>query len=187
MEHIFTYGRINLFDIKSQDCDEHFIRIALLNFLSKISMESSTRGYFKKSELLNYLTSLGYNYFLIEETIEYLLENNCVRGRVENILDVSHIEKIRMTTLGRYHLFSLVSVFQYFDAIIIDTPILDKEIREQMNLNADIKSRISRTELFLEYLNNCSESIDNEIKQVWQRIYKEVCANIKEINERISC
>lgn len=178
---------INLFDIVNQDCFEHFIRISLLYYLSKIPVTSSNRGYVTKDELSNYLSSLGYNYFIIEETIEYLLENNCIRGQIENVLELSNIEKLRITTLGKYHLFSLVNVFQYIDAIIVDTPILKREIAELMTTGLDINSRIERSIKFIEYIDICSDSInDKEIKEVWDKIKKNILGNIDEIIQKIT-
>lgn len=110
----------------------------------------------------------------------------CIRGQIENILDIDNIEQIRITTLGMYHIFSLVTVFQYIDAIIIDTPILNSDIRERITLESDIESRLARTEIFFDYLNNCSGSIqDSNVREIWKNIYKTLNVNIKEIRGNI--
>ncbi len=178
---------INLFDIQNSEPTEHFIRIATLNFLSKVSSSSSAFGYVKKNDLVNYLSSLDFTYVLIDETIKYLMDNQCIRNQVENLLEIKDIEKVKLTTLGKYHLFSISKQFQYVDSIIIDTPILDEEIRKVISMDVDINSRLNRTGLFINYLDSCVLSVkDVEIQNLWKEISKAVIENMNDIKKKVN-
>lgn len=177
---------INLFDIQNSDRTEHFIRIAILNYLSKFSLSSTSFGFVKRSDLTNYLSSIDYNYILIDDTIKYLTDNQCIKNQVDSIIELSETDKIKLTTLGKYHLFSLVRQFQYIDSIIIDTPIIDDETRIHITDSQDIKSRISRTESFIKYLDSCSLYIkDVEVQKLWEEISISVKENMKSIKEKV--
>lgn len=178
---------INLFDIKNQDKSEHFIRIAVLNYLSKISSSTSAFGYIKKTELVNYLSTLDYSYVLIDETIKDLMDSQSIRNHVDNNTGIDSFEQIRLTPLGKYHLFSLVRQFQYIDSIIIDTPILDEETRKTILIETDMKSRLDRTTNFINYLNSCKTSIkDIEIQKLWEEIYNSIVEDMDRIKTKIN-
>jgi len=177
---------INLFDIQSSDVTEHFIRIATLNYLSKFSSNSSTSGYVKKSELVNYLSSLDFTYVLIDETIKCLMENQCIRNQVENNFELKDIERLKLTTLGKYHLFSVVRQFQYVDSVIIDTPIVDEEVKKDISLESDIHTRLARTEIFVRYLDSCALTLkDTEIQNLWKEISIAIGENINDIKNKV--
>ena len=92
---------------------------------------------------------------------------------------------VKISPLGRYHISNLVSVFQYVDATIIDTPILDDEIRDKLKDAYTIDERMERTEVFLSYLNNAVSHVnDAEIKTVWDKIFSSANDNIAEIRHR---
>lgn len=46
----------------------------------------------------------------------------------------------------------MVGEFQYLDAIIVDTPILDKEVRENVKDVKSTEQRLGRAEAFSKYL-----------------------------------
>jgi hypothetical protein len=62
---------------------------------------------------------------------------------------------MRVTPSGLYHAFRLASNFQYIDAMIIDTPILDDTVRDKIRGAEDIGDRLIRAEIFVtDYLDN---------------------------------
>ena len=67
---------------------------------------------------------------------------------------------LRITTLGLYHITQLCSLFEYIDAVIIDTPILDSNVREAICDVSDIGSRLKRAEYFRDYLDTQWSKID---------------------------
>ena len=52
----------------------------------------------------------------------------------------------------------LSEMFTYFDAIVTDTPILDVETRETLDVRNDLLGRLNRAKRFIEYLDGCWES-----------------------------
>lgn len=176
---------VNLFDIQNNEATEHFIRIGIFNYLAKIPIESSVQGYTKIAEVYNYLSTLGYSYNVAESEVNYLVQQNCVRKQIEVSSESDQDNRVRITTLGRYHLFSLVTVFQYIDAIIEDTPILNDKLRENISQETEISKRLDRTTAFVEYLDDCSNQLqDKELTSVWHDISKTVKQNIKEIRSQ---
>jgi len=177
---------INMFDLRHAEPYEHFLRLSILHYLVKISPDGSSRGYVNVDEILRYLTTLGYSYTPSLDTIKNLIEKHYVKKPVDTDSDLSENERIRITSLGRYHIFSLVNVFQYLDATIIDTPIIDEDIRQKISDVPTINERIDRTKYFLNYLDNCSKSIqDKELQSVWRNISSEVKREITEIINRL--
>jgi hypothetical protein len=55
---------------------------------------------------------------------------------------------IRITTTGAYHLNNLPNLFVYIDAIIVDTPIFDNQVRGEIQDVESIEARIKRAKNF---------------------------------------
>ncbi|MBE1427291.1 hypothetical protein H4684_003983 [Desulfomicrobium macestii] len=177
---------INLFDIRHADPSEHFVRLSVLSYLSKIPIDADYYlGYIDESTIYDYLSSLGYSRSVSEYTIRYLAEKNCIRYFMMNGEKTRYDNRVRITPLGRFHLFSLIHTFQYLDAIIIDTPILDA-ISWDIFSDSDIIKRLLRTEKFLFYLDSKSIYIqDPVLNSEWKEIIETAKKNIKEIRDRI--
>ena len=90
--------------------------------------------------------------------------------------------------MGRYHINVLVKKFTYIDAVVIDTPIIDETVRSKINDIKPIAERLERAELFLGYLNDCSNHLqDEDAKNVWQKISSEIASDISGIHTKINC
>lgn len=64
----------------------------------------------------------------------------------------------RATTIGSYHCNRWASTFAYMDAMLVDTPILEQGVRQEISRTVDsfdISKRLYRTVLFDEYLMRC--------------------------------
>ena len=93
---------------------------------------------------------------------------------------------IGITSLGRYHINVLVKKFTYIDAMVIDTPIIDETVRSEMRDIQPINERLRRAELFLGYLNDCSNHLEDEAaKGVWENISSDIAADVSGIHTRI--
>ena len=175
---------VNLFDIRHADQSEHFLAVSILHYLSRIPEYSQERSYTKTSNIISYLASLGYSYGTSLDRIKYLIDKNYLKCVVENE-EINEDDLVRITPLGKYHIFNLISQFQYLDAAIIDTPILDENVRRQIKDVQHIDQRLTRTELFLEYLGASVKRInDSDIELLWSKIISTALNNIKEIKER---
>jgi len=78
-------------------------------------------------------------------------------------------------------------MFVYYDAIVTDTPILEREYRERIYDVIDIEDRLRRGEIFLEYLDSCFKKYgDVQCGVQWPRYLAETQRNIEEIRSYIS-
>jgi hypothetical protein len=175
---------VNLFDIQYEDASEHFIKLAILHYLAKTPNISQSNSYSRTIDLKSYLASLGFSYGVSMDSIKLLINKRYIHTiNQENLADE---DTVKISSLGRFHIFNLIAVFQYLDAVIVDTPILDAEIRDQISEVNNIHDRLNRTELFLSYLYSCVKSIvDSEINTLWQTINKKAIENINEIKRRL--
>lgn len=177
---------INLFDAQHTDPTEHFLRTVTLLYLARVPSDVPIGGYVKISELNTHLSSLGYSYGIVSSTLKVLLDKQCIRRGIEADKTLTDADSIRITSLGKYHLYSLASMFQYLDAVLIDTPILDSTIKKQIEDVYSITDRLARTEIFTAYLDSIVDQVrDEDMKAFWKDVYSRVKENIDEIRQRI--
>jgi hypothetical protein len=176
---------VNLFDIRHAEATEHFLRIAILLYLARIPTEPPAGGYVKLFDLITYLSAFGYSHNTASIDIEILVEKQCIRKGIESDNTITADDSIRITSLGKYHLYTLASMFQYLDAVIIDTPILNDDICKNIKDVQTINDRMIRTELFLGYLDQLSSQIrDDDVRKYWERTSSKAKTNLMEIKGR---
>lgn len=173
---------VNLFDIQRADPTEHFTRLLALHYLDQIPTGTPTFGYCRSADVIQFLCQVGYSDQHASETIRHLHGKDCCESRVPDQPWSGDADSIRMTSLGGYHLHSLARKFEYYDAIVVDTPILDREVRENIRDVRRIEDRLSRGEAFLQYLREASRSIfDGESAQFCDGILDEVVLHTEQI------
>jgi hypothetical protein len=93
---------------------------------------------------------------------------------------------VRLTQPGVYHLRRLSCEFTYVDAVIIDTPIFDAEIRQLMKRDVNILDRLDRAELFCRYLDEQWRYFEG-LKAVfnWPSTASELRRQIRNIRQRV--
>jgi hypothetical protein len=177
---------LNLFDIQQADRLEHFTRLTLLHFLSTVADGHPTYGFARITDAVSHLCKVGYSANHAQWTIRYLFERACVEPRdpVETWSD--EVKEIRLSPLGRYHITDLISHFVYFDAVIIDTPILDSTSRATITEVFSINQRIQRCIAFMEYLDKAANDIlDLPVKHLWGETYQRIMGTMALIADRI--
>lgn len=172
----------NVFDIRSKDPKEYFLALLLLDYLIKMSTsEISNHGFLGNADVYNRLQSLGYLPEQIEICINKLLQDEMVENPINNLLKDSEIatHSIRTTPKGAIYVNLLAGTFQYIDAMLVDIPIIDSDLFSQINESfenpeASIEVRLSRSELFISYLNDIykSELLDLKDRQLDNLIVK---------------
>jgi len=179
---------VNLFDIRYNDPAEHFLRFSILQYLSKIQTDSDPAlGYIKELDLSSYLAALGFSHGVISDAIAYLIDRNCIEKHLIPDSAARGFHQLRITSLGRYHIFSLLPVFQYLDAVAIDTPIIDEEVRKKIKNVQNIHERTQRTEEFINYLNQCTRYIsDTDVISEWNHSLDQAKDNLEEVRQRAS-
>lgn len=153
----------NVFEISENDPKEHFLICILIDYLNRASSKSKF-GFVDTDEVVAYLQNNGFNQEqayrgIMFAIIQKLIETEA-RKKPKSISDIS--QSIRITTLGAYHVQKLICKFVYIDAMIVDTPILDDEVRTKLNHSDFIAERLDRVNFFKDYLDNSWQEIDSE-------------------------
>ncbi len=165
---------LNLFDIDSVNPNEHFLTPIILGFLNSDGKHKSKDGYVNIEKVLLEMQNLGFspssisssinetnNKKLIESAERVTFEENDDNLKVSN-----ELENFRITTIGAYHLKRWISEFSYLDAMSLDTPILDEDVRVQLKDRVNsfsINDRFNRAMIFRSYLSKIWH--DSNLKQ----------------------
>ena len=169
----------NLFDISTHDGREHFL---LPNLLAVIERQgTAAEGFVDAQVLFNFAQDMGFQptqvHFALDRSIsKRLIETN--PKFTANPKSVAY----RITTVGAYTLHKLLRTFTYIDAVVVDTPILEQELRYSIIDTEDIVSRLKRGTFFVEYLDSqskklagcnvafdwggCANQLENEIRSI---------------------
>jgi len=166
---------LNIYDISSPDSKEHFLISILLAYLESKGDHLDNDGFCLTERLLEELQNLGFtsdqicsslrrctNKKLIETSQRVTFEEDINGTLIGDMPD-----SFRVTSVGAYHFKRWLGVFTYFDAMVFDTPILDKEVREHMAININsfaIECRHKRAEEFRNYLQEIWKDISNKPK-----------------------
>jgi hypothetical protein len=173
---------LNLFDIEHADPREHFSRFLMLDYFARAASGDNLRGYRQCDSVHSYLHSLAYTGPHINATLHSLYDRKCLEGRV---LDVPFDEagtELRITALGRYHITALVRTFVYLDAVVVDTPILDAQVRRGIADVTELRPRLSRARAFLRYLNQSAQELhDGNAIALWNDVHDAIESDIRRL------
>jgi hypothetical protein len=139
----------NIFDISSPDGREHFLLPNILAFVDRTG-RSEQEGFVEAKQVHDFCQTLGFLPTQIESSLK-----KAVRSR---LLDPSPlfadapVTAYRITTAGAYSYRELPNFFSYLDAMTVDTPIVDREIRTEIRDCATVDQRLKRGEWFRKYL-----------------------------------
>ncbi|KKL27278.1 hypothetical protein LCGC14_2386730, partial [marine sediment metagenome] len=178
---------VNLFDALHADKIEHFSRFLLLHYLSRQrSLPQNTRGLRSVTEVETYMCQLGYTPAHVTATLKFLFDKHCCECSVPGVTWANRTEEFRITDWGTYHINNLVNEFQYVDAMVIDTPIMDDSVRETIQHVRYIRDRIVRCQHFVDYLDNAMLTMkDDDATLAWAEVARTVREDIEYIKARI--
>ena|SRR5688572_11969464 len=95
--------------------------------------------------------------------------NRCLEKRLiatPTSLKGDDYSRIRVTTVGAYTVKKLMFMFAYLDAIIVDTPIVDPNLRVQIDDIATTEERFGRALVFLAYLETQWSKLDQSAAEL---------------------
>jgi hypothetical protein len=151
---------INIYEISNDNVKGHFIILFILAIVEKNGKKNLNEGFIETKEIYKILQEIGYNEKEIEISLFRCIKNSLLAApNYEE--DIAPI-RLRILPAGAYTLLKLGCMFTYIDSIIIDTPIVYHEYREKIHDIQTIDERISRVEIFLEYLEKSWEGINSE-------------------------
>lgn len=180
---------MNLFDISTPDGREHFLSPILLAQLDRWSQHSTSDGFVPVSDIYAYAQSVGFNPYQIDWAIKRLLRRNLIElptkaREAERLVPTSHY---RITTTGSYYVRKLIRQFTYVDAMVVDTPIVDKDLRDKIDDVVLITDRLARADLFCEYLDAQWQVLsDQKLSFSWPSVRWSIAKDIEYIIGKIS-
>ena len=177
---------VNLFDILRADPIEHFTRIILLRHLVQVSPGHPSYGFLSVSEVESYMCQMGFSDEHVQNTIRFLFDKGCIEPKFPQENWSVEINSIRITDRGSYTVMGLLYQFNYFDAVVVDTPIIISEYRQRIHDDFWIKDRLPRCEVFLDYLDECCKSLcDVSSVAFWKEVGKCIRKQIDEIHNSL--
>lgn len=178
----------NLFDIRHNKPNEHFILLMFLSLLDDYSKNSRNHGFISIDETYSYLQGSGYLPNQIDSALNFAYSRKLFEtSQKGDQLDFNNTNlHLRITNSGVYHLRFLVNTFTYVDAIIVDTPIFNDDTRATIYNEMDINKRLDRAISFKNYLDEQWQSSEIKSKYFsWEIVSSELEKDIERIRERL--
>ncbi|ONG61237.1 P-loop NTPase fold protein [Bacillus cereus] len=161
--HSEDSGIYNIFNIYDDGLYSHFSGIYILKYLAeKEKHYEQQNGFIDLDELLENMSAFFLDKSKLMAVLEPLLKNYIIDSDIGARRDISNTEQVRISELGKYYLNSLLLNWRYLYHVLIDTPITDPKIAEELEKNVkqyfydpssgqldNIKKTI---EIFLKYL-----------------------------------
>ncbi|MGE6608816.1 hypothetical protein ACQKE4_20290 [Halomonas sp. NPDC076908] len=154
---------MNIFDIYHSDSNEHFLVPILLSYLDLNGKHRDNDGFCQSKDIFSELQNIGYVGGQIEKALRRTTNKKLIETsqRVTFEEDVNGAligdmpDSFRITSIGAYHLRRWMGQFTYLDAMVFDTPILSKKVREELSQDLEslsIDARYERALIFKKYL-----------------------------------
>jgi hypothetical protein len=172
----------NIFDISSPDGREHFLLPNILAFVDRAG-RSEQEGFVEAERVHDFCQSLGFFPSQIDTALK--------RAVAARLLDVSPLYSedppvaFRITTAGSYTYRELPHYFSYLDAVTVDTPIVDRDLRGSITDSQLLNDRLKRGEIFRRYLDtqHCALS-GKPFAFDWPTASEMLAGEITRINQR---
>lgn len=163
---------LNVFNCSSEKNSSHFTAIRILNYLRARESIGSNEGigYVNIDTILNIFEEIFNDRADVVLTCNNMLNRSLIETNTKATDTINSSSHIRITSAGKYYDF-LIKRFVYLDLVLIDTPLDDDKIRDELfNISVNIDKmpdhekysktvqRFERTELFIEYLRKEEEN-----------------------------
>ncbi len=179
---------INVFDIRYNKPNDHFILLIFLSLLDDYSKNSRNHGFVPIEEIYSYLQGIGYLANQIDSVLKFSYSMELFEiSQKGNQLDVQNTNiQIRVTNSGIYHLRFLAQSFTYIDSIIVDTPILKESVKKNILIETKINKRLERAISFKNYLDDQWELSEINSKYFsWKTCSGELKEDINRIKSKV--
>jgi hypothetical protein len=180
----------NVFDLNSTDVREHFLLPLLVGLLSRAGDNNNADGFVHAKFVYDSLQNMGFTASQIDFAISRALDQKLLQtaGRELSPSTIELAAPMRVTPSGLYHAYRLAATFTYIDAMIIDIPILDETVRDQMRSTDDIGDRLTRVETFVkDYLDRAWDPLaDKAVGFDWLDLSEELKKEVETIRWKLS-
>jgi len=177
----------NVFDIANPDPKEHFLVLGVLSILNESQAGMEDFGFCPAARVYERLQGCGFTPEQIDGAINRVLRSRLAHtAEREAVVGADSVDlRLRLASLGAYHLKRLAGAFVYLDAVVVDTPILDSDGRETIGDEGTITARLRRSELFLDYLNSAWQAFGESTPSVaWPDCDRNAREEIERIRSR---
>jgi DNA-binding PadR family transcriptional regulator len=152
-----------------------------VGFVERTGEAARTQGFVPASEIFAEGQRLGFVPSQIEAAIARLHEKNLIEGNLRGVM-FGEADQYRITPSGVYTLKRLSRLFTYIDAMIVDTPIVDKSVRRLITDVRSVGDRLARAENFRRYLDQAWRGLaDREPPMDWDAMSRDLAADIERI------
>ena len=146
----------NIFDIATSDEREHFLLPNILAYVDR-SGRSEQEGFVAARQVHEFCQTLGFYPAQIDNALK--------RAVSTRLLDASPLyaeaspTAFRITSAGAYSYRELPHYFSYLDAVVVDTPIVDREFRAEIRDCDTVDRRLDRGDWFRKYLDKAHQPL----------------------------
>jgi len=174
----------NLFRLTRRDPKEHFILPLCLAHIQKAGELDTDHGYVPAAEIYRYLQTLGYEALQVVECLDYALRFRLIDS-TRKYGRAAHDEVFRITTVGAYSYKILIDKFTYLDAVSVDISILDDDVRANVRDVFDLRQRVDRADVLLNYLDDQWAYVPNSPDWSWELASSTLRADITKVRNRL--
>jgi hypothetical protein len=139
---------VNVLDITTSDGREHFLLPSLIVQADALGKSRGATAYFPTQELHTSAATWGFSQEQVGAQLARAFQSRLLEGDTSG--DASGV--CRATSVGVYTVNKLLRMFTYLDAMVVDTPIVDPEVRAAVTEVWPIAARIDRARLVHAYL-----------------------------------
>jgi hypothetical protein len=173
-----------VFDISSPDGREHFLLGNILGFIERSGSSAGQEGFVDASRLHQFAQGLGFNPSQVNFAVRRAIEKKLIDPSPA-FLEKAEVVAYRITTIGAYTIKRLCTHFQYVDAMVVDTPIVDEAARLELGGTDDIDQRLGRATRFVDYLDSQWQTVGNKsVTWDWAGISNSVREQIVSIQRK---
>jgi hypothetical protein len=179
----------NVFDVGFADSREHFIVPIAIATLASYSGTGASEGFVETSYLYDRLQGLGYTPDQIDSALVRAHRHNLIETSARQMPRPGEImpSALRVTSVGLYHVENLVRMFAYVDALTVDTPIFDRNARENTRDVRAIAERLERAEVFRKYLDSqWDERLGSSGAFDWPAVSATLARQIQDVANRLA-
>jgi hypothetical protein len=180
----------NLYDLSTVDGREHFLLPLMLGLLASASDAEAEQGFVETAKLYQQLQGFGFTPEQIDNALIRADRGDLIETAARRIPQPGKVmpQTIRITTVGSYHTTRLARQFSYNDAVVVDTPVLDVEVRTQITDVRSIADRLNRAEIFRKYLDGAWVALkETDARHFfdWEAVSNDLRQDIDRIRTRI--
>lgn len=177
----------NLFDVASGDPREHFLLPLTIATLAAYTGPGSEEGFVETQYLFERLQGLGFVPEQIDAAVVRAQRHKLVETASRRVLRMGEEipASVRVTAAGVYHVNRLIRLFTYLDAVIVDTPVLERGARNGIKDVRNLEARLARAELFRAYLDSqWTDRLRQQAVFDWPAISQALIADMQDVARR---